>query len=134
LALGVAATSGCSLVGASDTNIDRIPGLEFGGSTYRAAIAPTAQIEAADVQKIRPATHIDDESIVVGTDVYALNGVDRSILVVMPSSDPANGPYVLFVRDGAIPPPSQGSSSESTLAEFVGSVPGLCRYFPDVSC
>jgi hypothetical protein len=116
------------------TNVDWAPTMTFDGLTYERVVAPTANITPEYLRELGETTSVDDPDAVLGSTVYGLEGVPPDRLVVMPSSRPENGDYYLFWHPEPGSTPSTRVSEESNLAEFVNSIPGLCKYFAEVPC
>ena len=66
---------------------------------------------------------------VQGTTVYKLSGVDPQQAVVMKTEPGFRVPYLLFIREGVLPTPSERHGSEPQ--PVLRTIQGICRYHKD---
>ncbi len=109
--------------GCTETTGDHAPAIMVNGNHYSSSAPVGLTIKQSDLLPYGSATSIVDPELVVGSDVFALRGVDPTKVVVMRSTV-GGSPITLFIRVGV----DAGDNGPGNSGLFA-AVPGLCHYF-----
>lgn len=107
---------------------DPAPYISFNGANYGAVWTENMVIKDSDLVPVGEANAVRTGGV-QGTTVYGLSGVDPQQAVVMKTEPEFRVPYLLFLREGVFPAPSQGYSSERQ--PLLWRITGICRYLKD---